>query len=72
MITPDGGKIYLEGRDTTLEDAKERREEGLSHIPEDRYERGLVPTYPASMNVILGDHYHEPYVNRFGFWTTKK
>ena len=67
LITPDEGQIFLEGRDTSQESAKERREEGLSHIPEDRYERGLVPTYPASLNVILGDHYHEPYANRFGF-----
>ena len=61
------GQLLLEGRDATDENAKERREEGLSHIPEDRYERGLVPTYTSAMNVILGDHYHAPYTQRFGF-----
>ena len=61
------GQLLLEGRDATNENAKERREEGLSHIPEDRYERGLVPTYTSAMNVILGDHYHAPYTGRFGF-----
>ena len=67
LLPADSGEILLEGRSATLENAKERREEGLSHIPEDRYERGLVPTYPSAMNVILGDHYHAPYANRFGF-----
>ena len=61
------GDLLLEGRPATRERAKERREQGLSHIPEDRYERGLVPSYTAAMNVILGDHYHPPYAGRFGF-----
>ena len=68
----DEGQLLLEGRDATHENAKERREEGLSHVPEDRYERGLVPTYNASMNAILGDHYHAPYTGAFGFLNEQK
>lgn len=68
----DRGQLLLEGRDATFENAKERREEGLSHVPEDRYERGLVPTYNAAMNVILGDHYHAPYAGAFGFLNEQK
>jgi general nucleoside transport system ATP-binding protein len=63
----DGGTITLEGRDTTFEDAKTRRQEGLSHIPEDRYERGLVPAYSSAMNTVLGDHYRTPFASRLGF-----
>jgi general nucleoside transport system ATP-binding protein len=67
----ESGKLYLEGRDATLEHARKRREEGLSHIPEDRYERGLVPPYTAAMNVILGDHHRKPFTGAFGFLNEK-
>jgi ABC-type uncharacterized transport system ATPase subunit len=63
----DGGTIVLEGRDTTFEDAKTCRQEGLSHIPEDRYERGLVPAYSSALNTILGDHYRTPFASKLGF-----
>ncbi len=71
LIKADSGEILLEGRDSTNETARFRREEGLSHIPENRYERGLVETYTASMNVILGDHYKEPFANKFGYLNDK-
>ncbi|MEZ4629275.1 MAG: ABC transporter ATP-binding protein [Deinococcales bacterium] len=61
------GKILLEGKDMTDASAREIREAGLSHIPEDRYERGLIGDYSAALNSILGDHHHEPFSNRFGF-----
>ncbi|CAN5802563.1 ABC transporter ATP-binding protein [soil metagenome] len=63
----DSGTITLEGRDTTFESAQRRREEGLSHVPEDRFERGLVPSYSSALNTVLGDHYHAPFANRLGF-----
>lgn len=67
LMKPDSGEIKLEGRDTTFETARIRREEGLSHIPENRYERGLVETFTASANTILGDHYREPFANKYGY-----
>ena len=36
-------------------------------MPEDRFERGLVPSYSSAMNSVLGDYYHAPYANRLGF-----
>lgn len=63
----DSGMIRLEGRDTTFESAKQRREEGLSHVPEDRFERGLVPSYSSALNAVLGDHYRTPFAGRLGF-----
>ncbi len=71
LMKADSGEILLEGRDSTAETARFRREEGLSHIPENRYERGLVETYSAAMNVILGDHYREPFANKLGFLDNK-
>ena len=61
----DSGNIIIEGKNMTEWTAKARRQEGLSHIPEDRYARGLVRMYTASMNSILGDYYHEPYAGSF-------
>jgi general nucleoside transport system ATP-binding protein len=67
LMKPDTGRIIIEGKDMSEWTARARRQEGLSHIPEDRYERGLVRDYTAAMNVILGDHRQEPYATRFGF-----
>ena len=38
----------------------------MSHIPEDRLERGLVGEYSAALNSVLGDVYKAPF-SRFGF-----
>jgi simple sugar transport system ATP-binding protein len=61
------GSVRLDGSDVSGRSARDRRQDGLSHIPEDRYERGLVPTYSAALNSVLGDHYHKPYSDAFGF-----
>jgi len=63
----DEGRILMEGRDITRATARERREAGLSHVPEDRNERGLVTSYTAAMNTILGDYHRPPYSGSFGF-----
>ena len=62
----DGGRVLMGGEDVTNVSAKARREAGLSHIPEDRNERGLVATYSAAMNSILGDHARAPYSGPLG------
>jgi len=61
----DEGTILLRGRDVTHASAREVREAGVSHIPEDRYERGLVGEYSAALNSVLGD-VHKPPFSRFG------
>jgi simple sugar transport system ATP-binding protein len=62
----DSGSVWLEGRDVTGATARHRREAGLSHVPEDRNERGLVRPYTAAWNAVLGDHHRPPYANRIG------
>jgi simple sugar transport system ATP-binding protein len=61
------GSLMLDGKLITDVSARDRRQQGLSHIPEDRYERGLVPTFTAALNSVLGDHYHPPYSGPLGF-----
>ena len=63
---PDSGVVVLDGRDVSAFGARARREAGMSHVPEDRNERGLVRPYTASWNAVLGDHHRAPYANRLG------
>jgi simple sugar transport system ATP-binding protein len=52
------GTILLAGRDITRASVLARGDLGLSHIPEDRHERGLVLEYPVADNLILGQQHH--------------
>lgn len=60
------GEMQLEGRDITRLDARDRREIGIAHIPEDRHRRGLLLDFSLSENSILGVHYREPVVSNTG------
>jgi general nucleoside transport system ATP-binding protein len=57
------GKIELGGRDITRAEARQRRELGVAHIPEDRHRRGLLLDFDLAENSILGDHYRPPAVS---------
>jgi simple sugar transport system ATP-binding protein len=52
-----GGRILLGGTDVTHASVRERGDLGLSHIPEDRHERGLVLEYSVADNLILGQQH---------------
>ena len=67
LATPTSGRIELNGVDVSDVPSRERREAGLSHVPEDRNERGLIGPFSASMNAILGDYHRPPYSSRLGF-----
>jgi len=67
----DSGTVLAETKDGALQDitpldVRQRHEEGLSHVPEDRNGRGLVTEFSAAMNSVLGDHYRAPYSGAFG------
>src|SRR2546427_2301744 len=44
LVAPSrlAGKMKFEGQDITHQNARERREQGIAHIPEDRHRRGLL------------------------------
>jgi len=50
------GSIVLEGMDITESSPEERIRMGVSHIPEDRYKRGMIPEFTVQENMILGSH----------------
>ena len=51
------GAITLAGHDLLRRSVRERGDAGLSHIPEDRHERGLVLDYSIAENLILGQQH---------------
>jgi general nucleoside transport system ATP-binding protein len=55
---PSRGEINLGGRDLVREklDPRERRKLGLAHVPEDRLRMGVVASFSAQANAILGYH----------------
>ena len=60
------GSIILDGVDITRATPGERIRSGVSHVPEDRHKRGLVPDFSLMENLILGSH-KEPEFTRWGF-----
>ena len=56
-----GGKIFLEGKDITNESIRKRTETGISYIPEDRQNFGLVLDFDLSTNLALKQYYREPF-----------
>jgi general nucleoside transport system ATP-binding protein len=61
-----GGEIHIGKRDVTRESARERLDEGVGHIPEDRQRRGLVLDFTLAENLGLHDYRKEPN-SRLGF-----
>jgi simple sugar transport system ATP-binding protein len=49
-----GGKVWLGDKDVTTYNARDEREAGIAHIPEDRRGAGLVLNYSIADNLILG------------------
>jgi general nucleoside transport system ATP-binding protein len=60
------GTIAFGGRDLRTVDARQRREIGIAHVPEDRQRRGLLLAFSLSENSILGVHYRPPAVSGIG------
>ena len=62
MRTPTRGRVMIAGTEVTVNtDALQRRHLGLAHIPEDRLHVGVVGSFSAADNAILG------YQDRPGF-----
>ncbi len=66
LAKPAKGCIEFEGRDVTRLGARERKELGIAHIPEDRHKRGLLLNSDLAENSILGVHYRPPIANAAG------
>lgn len=66
------GTINFEGRDITTLNARQRKELGIAHVPEDRHRRGLLLDFSLAENTILGVHYRKPAVYAGGILLDQK
>jgi len=60
------GRVEFEGHDISMLSARDRKELGIAHVPEDRHRRGLLLDATLAENSILGVHYRPPAVARRG------
>ena len=70
LRSPDSGTVEFAGRNVTAKGARELKELGIAHIPEDRHRRGLLLNSDLSENAILGVHYREPVAAAAGVMST--
>jgi simple sugar transport system ATP-binding protein len=61
-----GGSVLLSGSGITRLSARQIKERGVAHIPEDRHARGLLLDFNLVENSILGVHYRPPATKAFG------
>ncbi len=64
LAKASGGTVALLGKDITHMDIRERTEQGISYIPEDRQSYGLVLDFDLQNNLALRKYYREPMAKR--------
>ncbi|MGE3468680.1 MAG: ATP-binding cassette domain-containing protein, partial [Pyrinomonadaceae bacterium] len=67
LARSSSGSVHFDGKDITNSSARELKELGIGHIPEDRHKRGLLLDSDLAENSILGVHYRPPAVAAAGF-----
>jgi len=58
------GKIYLNGKDITNLSVRDRSISGISYIPEDRQNVGLILEFDIADNLIMKNYFREPFSRR--------
>lgn len=66
LLRSTSGRVEFDGKDITNRSARELKELGIAHIPEDRHKRGLLLNSDLAENSILGVHYRPPITNAGG------
>jgi simple sugar transport system ATP-binding protein len=56
------GKIFMDNKQIEGMSVKQRIDNGLGYIPEERLTKGVAPGLTLSLNSVLHDHWHEPYL----------
>ena len=67
LLPSNDGTVNFLGNEITKRSARELKELGIAHIPEDRHRRGLLLHSDLSENSILGVHYRAPVAAASGF-----
>ncbi len=66
LLHINGGHIRYQGQEIQHANAAKVSLAGVSHIPEDRNERGLVVDMTTAENMILGQHGRSPFAGLLG------
>lgn len=72
LMKVSSGRIFLNGKDITNEAIRKRTEDGISYIPEDRQEYGLVLDFSLRDNLALKSYYKEPFSGKNGVLRTEE
>jgi general nucleoside transport system ATP-binding protein len=72
LRTPEVGQVILDGTAIGGWSVKDIRNAGVSYIPEDRHEQGLVLDMSLWENALLGRHDDAEFSNRFGVLFIRK
>ncbi len=61
LMKIEKGKILLHGKDVTEYSIRQRTEEGVAYIPEDRQKYGVLLDFNLRDNLALRNYYREPF-----------
>ncbi|WP_132057591.1 ABC transporter ATP-binding protein [Halorussus amylolyticus] len=61
LTTPEEGRVSIHGEDVTGLSRRDRIDDGMAYVPEDRQERGLVMEFDLVENGLLGSQHAQPY-----------
>ena len=63
LLPVQRGRVSLDGRDLTRASTRDVLEAGVSYIPEDRQEDGLVESFSVAENLVLDLYHRTPYAS---------
>lgn len=61
MRPVESGTIMFKNKDITKDSIRQRIDEGMAHIPEDRHKRGLILDYTMEDNMVLKVYKNKPF-----------
>lgn len=64
LLPIEQGELWIHGKDHTHSSIRDRWEQGLGHIPEDRQRHGLVLEYTLAENMVLNQYYHPEFARK--------
>ena len=64
MRNIESGSIVFKGKNIVKESIRERIDDGMAHIPEDRHKRGLILDYTMEDNMVLKAYKKKPFSNK--------
>ena len=61
MRNIESGNIIFKGKNIAKESIRQRIDDGMAHIPEDRHKRGLILDYTMEDNMVLKAYRNKPF-----------